>query len=134
MFLAALWESLAAAATTVIPPWTTRQIAWCSGSLLVRPQLWSSEPSFVTLMLTASKSGRLESAGSRWARIQSRPQMYQEIRPYPSSLRILTPQTRAPGATPTTPIALSIAPTVPATCVPCEFLSRQAVRSDVEQL
>ena len=77
----ALWLSLAAAATTVIPPAVTRQIAWWSGSLLVRPQLWSSEPSLVTLMLTASKSGRLESFGSRWARIQSRPQMYHEIRP-----------------------------------------------------
>ena len=38
----ALWLSLAAAATTVIPPAATRQIAWWSGSLLVRPQLWSS--------------------------------------------------------------------------------------------
>ena len=81
MFLAALWWSLAAAATTVMPPATTRQMAWWSGSLLVKPQLWSSDPGFVTLMLTASKSGRLASAGSRWARIQSRPQMYHEIRP-----------------------------------------------------
>src|SRR5262249_29392407 len=40
----------------------------------------------------------------------------------------------APRATPTTPLPLSIAPTVPATCVPWPFPSHQAARFEVEQL
>src|SRR6266550_178635 len=103
-------------------------------SLLVRPQLWSSLPHLVTLMLTASMRGRDESVGSRWAAIQSRPQTYEESRPTPLSLRILTAHSRTPGATPTTPVALSIAPIVPATCVPWPFPSRHAVGSEDEQL
>ena len=50
--------SLAAAATTVMPPLYRRQIAWCRTSLLVRPQFRSSLPVFATLMLTASISGQ----------------------------------------------------------------------------
>ena len=85
-------------------------------------------------MFTASISGRDESFGSRWARIQSRPQTYHESRPEPLEFRIRTAQRRTPGATPTTPHVLSFAPTVPATWVPWPFSSYQRVRSDVLQL
>src|SRR5215217_6734119 len=134
MLVLALWWSFAAAATIVMPPETTRHTARCRTSFVVYPQLWSSVPVFVTLMFTASNSGRVASFGSFWERIQSSPQTYHDSRPYPSSLRIFTPHTRAPGAIPTTPKPLSYAATVPATCVPCLFLSRQADRSVVEQL
>ena len=93
----------------------------------------ASLPLFATLMLTASIRGRLASTGSRWARIQSSPHTYHESSPYPSALRIRTAQMRAPGATPTTPVVLSSAATVPATCVPWPFSSRHSVRSLVEQ-
>jgi hypothetical protein len=131
---AALSLSFAAAATTVTPLATSRQIAACSTSPLVAPQFLSSAPNLATLMLTASNRGRDESEGSRCAAIQSRPQTYQERSPEPLSFRILTAQTRTPGATPTTPIVLSMAPTVPATCVPWPCTSRHSVRSVVEQL
>ncbi len=77
----ALPLSLAAAATTVMPPATTRQIALWRMSSFTAPHAWSSEPHLVTLMFTASMSGRVESFGSRWRRIQSRPQTYQDSRP-----------------------------------------------------
>src|SRR3954453_14712187 len=134
MLCVALWLSFAAAATTVIPPATTRQIAWWRRTLLVNPQLWSSLPALVPLILTASNSGRPGVLGVRWARDQLGPPRYHEIKPSPLSLRMRTPHTRAPGATPTTPMPLSSAPTIPATCVPWWFLSRQAVGSDVAQL
>src|SRR6476646_1435538 len=54
---AALDDSLLAAATTVTPLATRRQIARCSTSLFVRPQLRSSEPHLATLMFTASNRG-----------------------------------------------------------------------------
>jgi hypothetical protein len=76
--LVALPESLAAAATTVIPAEVTRQIAWWRMSSVVVPQLPPSLPHFVTLMLTASISGLVGSAGSRWAAIQSSPQTYHD--------------------------------------------------------
>ncbi len=85
-------------------------------------------------MLTASNSGSVGSAGSRWAAIQSRPQTYQDTRPLPAELRIRTAHRRTPGATPTTPIPLSSAPTVPATWVPWPFPSRHALGFVVEQL
>jgi len=74
-------RSVCAAATTVTPPATRRQTAWCKTSWLVSPQLESSEPAFATLILTASMSGFDESLGSRWARTQSRPQTYHDSRP-----------------------------------------------------
>jgi hypothetical protein len=49
-------------------------------------------------------------------------------------LRIRTAHSRTPGATPTTPHVLSLAPTVPATCVPWPFSSYQRVRSAELQL
>ena len=98
------------------------------------PQFWSSDPVLATLMFTASKSGRPGFAASRWAAIQSRPQTYHDRRPSPDALRIRTDQSRTPGATPTTPMSLSIAPTVPATWVPCQWLSPQAVGSGFVQL
>ena len=85
-------------------------------------------------MLTASIIGRDASFGSRWDRIQSSPQTYQDSRPLPFELRMRTAHRRTPGATPTTPQVLSFAPTVPATCVPCPFSSYQRVRSAVLQL
>ena len=60
--------------------------------------------------------------------------MYQETRPSPAELRIRTDQSRTPGATPTTPMELSRAPTVPATCVPWPFASPHAARLVLEQL
>ena len=124
---------LPAAATTVTPDATSRQIAWWIGSWLVSPQLWSSEPVFATDMLAASISGRVGSAGSRWAVIQSRPQTYHETRPAPLEFRMRTAHRRTPGATPTTPWLLSIAPTMPATCVPWPLPSSQAFGLEVEQ-
>src|SRR5438552_7989495 len=103
-------------------------------SLFVAPQLVSSRPHFATLMLAASKSGRVGSFGSCCAAIQSRPQTYQLSRPTPLLSRIRTAHKRTPGATPTTPVPLSIAPTVPATCVPCPLPSPQALWLDVAQL
>src|SRR6187200_1435253 len=117
-----------------MPPATTRQIALCRMSAFFVPQAWSSEPHLVTLMLAASIIGRLASVGSFFESTQSRPQTYQDSSPYPSSLRILTAHSRAPGATPTTPNVLSRAATVPATCVPWPSLSRHSERSLVEQL
>jgi hypothetical protein len=70
------------------------------------------------IMFTASIRGREGSLGSRWAKTQSMPQAYHESRPEPLSSITLTAQSRTPGATPTTPDPLSIAPIVPATCVP----------------
>src|SRR5689334_1821964 len=131
---AAFPPSFAAAATTVTPLATSRQIAWWSASAFVRPQLPSSRPHFVTLMLTASNRGFDGSFGSRWAVIQSRPHRYQLRSPLPAVSRILTDQIRTPGATPTTPLPLSIAPTVPATCVPWPLPSCQAVVTVFEQL
>jgi hypothetical protein len=54
---------------------------------------------------------------------QSIPQMIQDQEPVAAAPRTFTDQIRAPGATPTTPSALSIAPIVPATCVPWPLLS-----------
>ncbi len=79
-------------------------------------------------MFAASISGRLGSARSRWAVIQSRPHTYHEISPLPPEFRIRTAHSRTPGATPTTPAPLSMAPTMPATCVPCPLPSSQADR------
>ncbi len=115
------------------PDATRRQIAWWIGSWLVSPQLWSSDPVLATDMLAASMSGRLGSLGSRWAVIQSRPQTYHETRPAPLEFRIRTAHRRTPGATPTTPRPLSIAPTMPATCVPWPFPSPHALGLDEEQ-
>ena len=53
-----------------------------------------------------------------WAVTQSMPAMICELYPLPEELSTLTAQMRAPGATPTTPMPLSSAPMVPATCVP----------------
>ena len=66
---------------TVMPALYRRQMAWCRTSLFEMPQLWSSLPDFATLMLTDSMSGRVLSVGSRWARIQSSPQTYQDSSP-----------------------------------------------------
>src|SRR5688500_12980382 len=115
---AALPESFAAAATTTTPALTTRQLAAWRMSLLLTPQSPPSRPHLATLMLTAAISGRFALLGSRWEAIQSRPQTYQDSNPAPVSSRILTAHRRTPGATPTTPLPLSIAPTVPATWVP----------------
>ena len=117
-YAAALVRSLAAAATTVMPALYRRQIAWWRMSRLRTPQSVASRPVFATLMFTASMRGRDESLGSRWERIQSRPQTYHDSSPLPLELRMRTAQRRTPGATPTTPTVLSRAPTVPATCVP----------------
>ena len=109
-------------------------MAWWMRSPFARPQLRSSLPAFATDMFTASNRGSVGSAGSRWAVIQSRPQTYHETSPSPAELRIRTAHRRTPGATPTTPVPLSIAPTVPATCVPWPFPSPQAAGLLVEQL
>ncbi len=77
----ALPWSFAAAATTVMPPATSRQMAWCRMSLFDLPQFLSSLPSLATLMFTASMSGRDASLGSRCERIQSSPQTYHESLP-----------------------------------------------------
>src|SRR4249919_1210848 len=53
-----------------------------------------------------------------WAVTQSIPAMICEVVPVPLLPRTRTDHRRAPGATPTTPIPLSMAPIVPATCVP----------------
>jgi len=50
--------------------------------------------------------------------IQSMPATRALVEHKPPLLHTLNPQSRAPGATPTTPRSLSKAPTVPATCVP----------------
>ena len=49
---------------------------------------------------------------------QSMPAMMPEVYPEPEESSTLTAQSRAPGATPTTPMPLSSAPMVPATWVP----------------
>jgi hypothetical protein len=49
---------------------------------------------------------------------QSTPQMIDDRVPLPWLLRTRTAHSRAPGATPTTPFASSLAAIVPATCVP----------------
>src|SRR5258705_9557201 len=103
-------------------------------SAFVSPQLRSSRPHLVTLMFTASISGRLASEGSRCAAIQSRPQTYHDSRPSPLLFRILTAHNLTPGATPTTPESLSSAPTVPATWVPWPLPSVHAFGSEDVQL
>src|SRR3954447_18588528 len=101
-------------------------MALCIASLIVLPQLPSSLPGLATDMFTDSMRGRVGSVGSRWDRIQSSPQTYQDTRPSPAELRMRTAHRRTPGATPTTPEPLSIAPTVPDTCVPWPFGSPHA--------
>jgi len=59
--------SFAAAATTVTPLFTSRQIEACRKSSFSVPQAPSSWPHFVMLMLIASINGRDGSSGSRWA-------------------------------------------------------------------
>src|SRR3954466_16309980 len=103
---------------TVTPVATRRQMALWITSLLVIPQLLSSVPDFATDMLTDSISGRVGSRGSFCAAIQSRPHAYHESRPSPAGSRIRTAHNRTPGATPTTPMPLSNAPTIPPTWVP----------------
>ena len=54
---------------------------------------------------------------------QSTPQMRLDQEPEPEALSTRTAQSRAPGATPTTPVALSRAAAMPATWVPCPWPS-----------
>ena len=54
---------------------------------------------------------------------QSMPLITPEYEPEPLQPSTLTPVTGAPGATPTTSEALSLAAIVPATCVPCPLQS-----------
>ena len=82
-------------------------------------------PPKLMLMLATSNSGRAGLCLSRCDVTQSTPQISHDIRPVPCGPRTLTDQIRAPGATPTTPKRLSIAPTMPATCVPCPSTSSQ---------
>lgn len=49
---------------------------------------------------------------------QSIPQTIWEVDPDPAAFSTFTAHTRAPGATPTTPMSLSRAAAVPATCEP----------------
>src|SRR5262245_6593640 len=111
-----------------------RQIAWWRMSRLWTPQSGASEPVLATLMFTASNSGRDGLLGSCCARIQSSPQTHHDSRPAPLEFRMRTAHRRTPGATPTTPIVLSRAPTVPATWVPCPFPPPHAARFELVQL
>ncbi len=54
---------------------------------------------------------------------QSTPAMTQDKYPRPYASKTLTPQRRAPGATPTTPMLLSTAAAVPPTWVPWPWSS-----------
>src|SRR2546426_5450229 len=58
---------------------------------------------------------------------QSIPQSTLDRLPEPFLVRTLTAQSRAPGATPTTPILLSSAPIIPATFVPWPFGSSKVL-------
>src|SRR6266545_1898738 len=88
-------------------------MALCSASLLELPQLPSSVPAPPRLML-ATLIPRLAAL----LVTQSMPQMTEDHVPEPALFSTRTEYSGAPGATPTTPTPLSLAATVPATCVP----------------
>src|SRR5213075_2687825 len=97
-----------------MPLATEPQIALCNASALVLPQLPSSAPLPPRLMF-ATLMPRL----GPFAATQSRPQITHELRPVPAALSTFTAYSGVLGATPTTPLASSLAPMVPATCEPC---------------
>ena len=90
------------------------------GSFFVRPQLPSSVPPPLRDML-ATWMSLLGSLSPRVAVTKSIPQMMSERFANPCLLSTRTAHSRAPGAMPTTPRALSFAPTIPATAVPWPF-------------
>src|SRR3712207_730102 len=94
--MVAIWASTA-----------TRQTARCRAPASLDEHLLS-EPLPPRLMLTTS-------IVSRCLYTQSSPQITDDHVPLPSLLKTLTAQSRAPGATPTTPARLSLAAMVPAT-------------------
>ncbi len=102
---------LPAATTTTTPAAVARAMAWPSGP--------PAAPAPPRLAFTTSMPPLRTT--------QSSPAMNHDMLPLPASPMTLTPQTRAPGAVPTTPVPLSLAATVPATCVPCPLLSVKAV-------
>src|SRR5687767_8534016 len=65
---------------------------------------------------------------------QSIPHTSHETKPLPLWSSTLTDHRRTPGATPTTPMLLSRAPTMPATCVPWPLPSSHLLRFDDVQL
>jgi His/Glu/Gln/Arg/opine family amino acid ABC transporter permease subunit len=65
---------------------------------------------------------------------QSTPLMTQELKPLPPASRTLTAQRRAPGATPTRPMLLSLAAAVPATWVPWPWPSLKVLLVHVRPL
>ena len=115
---AASLPSLPAATAKVTPALTAAQMAWWTESPFVAPQLWSSvsvvAPPRLMLAIWTVLACCLT---------QSMPHRICEPVPLPAALSTLIDQMRAPGATPTTPEPLSIAPIVPATCVPWPLLS-----------
>jgi hypothetical protein len=101
--------------TYVTPALTELQIAWRSA---LDAHEVPAEPPPLRLMLTT-----VIPLAAAFAVTQSIPQMIQPQDPLAPAPRTFTDQIRAPGATPTTPSPLSIAPMVPATCVPWPLLS-----------
>src|SRR3954447_18693460 len=104
---------LPAAATNVTPAAVAAQIALCSASLLAAPQLPSLAPAPATLMFAT----RMFSAAA-FAATQLMPHSSCDSVPDADLLSTLTAYSRVPGATPTTPLPSSRAPTMPATLVP----------------
>jgi hypothetical protein len=102
------------------PPWlpaatvtgtfalTTLQMAVCRGSTVGEPQAAAELPEAVRLRFATSIT-------PAFAVTQSSPQMSWATVPDPPELNTRTEWILAPGATPTTPMALSLAPIVPAT-------------------
>ena len=85
-------------------------------------------------MFTDSMSTSSGSSPSRWAATHSSAQTIHDSQLVPCSGNTRSAHSRAPGATPTTPMPLSLAAAMPATCVPCPLTSSQSPRSEVTQL
>src|SRR6266487_1432083 len=92
----ALVEEFPAATVYLTPAATERQIAPCSGSPVEQPDRLGLEPLLPRLMLATSI---LPALGVT----QSTPQMTLDQEPAPEASSTRTAQSRAPGATPTTP-------------------------------
>src|SRR3954465_13401388 len=96
-----------------MPVATERQIAWCSASLLVMPQLPSFLPLPVRLMLATRVFQPAALAGT-----QHMPHRICESVPVAFEFRTFTDTIRVPGATPATTEPVSRAAMIPATLVP----------------
>src|SRR6266536_300557 len=100
-------EEFPAATAYVTPAATERQIASCSGSPVKQPDRLGLEPLPPRLMLATSILPALRVT-------QSTPQMTFDHEPAPEASSTRTAHSPAPGATPTTPVALSRAAAMPA--------------------